>query len=156
MRIVRLKVLLTSLALGIASGGPVRAESAEPQDHASHHAAGSFEWPGIYNGFLPCPDCAGIKTSLALNKNGSYMLMTQFAGKSDREFVEKGKFSWDDKNKTITLTPKNGGPSHVYLAGENALTQLDEHGNRITGKQAERYQLRRTDFTQQAPSHGGH
>ena len=133
---------------------------AAQHDDAHHHAAAeeNFEWPGIYTGFIPCADCIGVKTTVALNKNGSYILMTQFVGKSEREFVEKGKFAFNKASNTIVLTPRNGttANSQQYLVGENSLIQLDNSGNKVTGKLADRYILRNTDITSNPPSHSGH
>jgi uncharacterized lipoprotein NlpE involved in copper resistance len=135
----------------------VIAETAVAEEQDAHHGHGKQDWPGIYNGLLPCDDCYGIKTSLALNKNGSYILISKYAGKSEREFVEKGKFSVD-KNNTIVLTPRKGSSVvRQYRVGENMLIQLDEKGKQVTGKLAERYILRRTDVTDNPPSqHSGH
>lgn len=147
-------VVLISM-IGVHS--PVLAESAEAQSHDSHHnAQNSLDWPGIYNGFLPCDDCMGLKTSLALNKNGSYVLIYQYTGKSPRDHVEKGKFSWGDKSNTIVLTARDGATTRQYFVGENMLVQLDSKGERPTGKLADRYILRRMDMTDSEPAHGGH
>ena len=153
-----IKQILTSF-LFVASflaHQPLFAETAETKDHDGHHAQNSLDWPGIYNGFLPCADCMGIKTSLALNKNNSYIMITQFTGKSPRDFVEKGKFTWGDKDNTIVLTSRDGSKTHHYFVGENELIQLDNTGNRFSGKEADRYILRRTDVTAEPPSHSGH
>ena len=139
---------------------PVFAESApaaESSDHDAHHAKKTKDWPGIYMGFLPCADCVGVKTTLALNKNNSYILITVNTGKSDREFVEKGKFAAGDKADILILTPKNSDKTRQYQVGKDTLTQLDEHGNRMTGKQAERFVLHRKDPSESEPaSHSGH
>jgi copper homeostasis protein (lipoprotein) len=150
------ETLACSLFIVIFAGhSPAFAETAETKD-AQHHEQHSMDWPGIYNGFLPCADCIGLKTSLALNKNNSYVLITQYVGKSPRDFVEKGKFSWSDKSNTIVLTSRDGSTTHQYLVGENVLIQLDNNGNRITGKQADNYILRRTDVTSEPQSHSSH
>jgi len=147
--------LLLSAALVLVQV-PALAETAASA-HEGHQEPSSLDWPGIYFGFLPCEDCVGIKTSLALNKNNSYILMTQFTGKSEREFVEKGKFTWGEKENTIVLTPKKGSEPHYYEVGKDVLIQLDNHGNRIAGKAADRYVLRRTDVTGKTEqTHGGH
>lgn len=125
----------------------VFAETTEPTHENSHHAENSLDWSGLYQGFLPCDDCKGIKTTLALNKNNSYLLITQYVGKSDREIVEKGKFTWGEAN-TIVLTPRNSEQTRHYLVGENNLIQLDSKGNRITGDEANRYTLRRNEISQ--------
>jgi uncharacterized lipoprotein NlpE involved in copper resistance len=145
------------LFIAVFSGySPVFAETTGTQDQDAHHAHNSLDWPGIYRGFTPCVDCAGVKTSLALNKNNSYILITQYAGKSPREFVEKGKFTWDDKANTIVLTPRNNSTAQQYYVGENMLIQLDSNGNRIAGELADRYILRRTDVVSEPPSHSAH
>ncbi|WP_150046254.1 MULTISPECIES: copper resistance protein NlpE [Methylomonas] len=141
-------------ALILASGllcGNASAQSA-PHDEA-HHPAKKMDWPGIYNGFLPCADCMGLKTSLALNKNGSYILITQYVGRSPRDFVEKGKYSVDEASQTISLTPRKAGDTHQYRIGDGQLMQLDDHGKAYTGELASRYVLRRTDVTENPPEH---
>ncbi|MGZ5001264.1 MAG: copper resistance protein NlpE [Methylomonas sp.] len=149
------KPILTSfLVIAIFSGSSlVFAETAQKQDGAAHHAHRGNEWPGVYNGFTPCADCVGVKTSLALNANNSYILITQYAGKSPRDFTEKGKFTWSEDGSKIVLTPRDGSAVHHYLVGDGMLTQLDGNGNRISGKDADRYVLRRNDVTAQEPKH---
>ena len=87
--------------------------------------------------------------TLALNPNNdSYILISQYVGKSEREIVEKGKFAWGDTNKTVVLTPRNSTQTRQFLVGDNQLTQLDNNGNLVTGSTAERYILRRNDLKQ--------
>ena len=151
------KILTASLfTLMFAGFSPAFAETNAAQDHEAHRAHKSMDWPGIYNGFTPCDDCAGIKTSLALNQNHSYILITQFIGKSPREYVEKGKYTSGDKDNIIVLTPRKSTSSHYYMVGENTLTQLDDKGNLISGKQADSYILRRIDVTAEPMSHSSH
>lgn len=144
--------LVFTVAVSMGFNAAQAETTADKDPHAAHH--NSNDWPGVYYGFTPCSDCVGVKTTLALNKNNSYILITQYAGKSDREFVEKGKFTWSENNDRVILTPRKGTTSQQYLIGENALIQLDGAGNRITGKLAERYILQRTDVTEQSKSHG--
>lgn len=129
------------------------ATTEESAVHEQHH----FDWSGVYHGFLPCPDCKGIKMTLALNPNNdSYILISQYIGKSDREIVEKGKFAWGDTDKTIVLTPRNSTQTRQFLVGDNQLTQLDNNGNLVTGETAERYVLRRNELKQQGQSSSHH
>jgi len=122
----------------------------------THHAQSTQEWPGVYNGFLPCDDCKGIKTTLALNNNGTYILMTQFVGKSPRDFVEKGKFAWNADSNTLVLTSRDGSTKHEYGVDENNLVKLDDNGNRVSGKLAERYILRRNVMPEARQQHAAH
>jgi copper homeostasis protein (lipoprotein) len=134
---------------------PAFGETTETNKHDVHQAHKNI-WSGIYNGFLPCADCAGIKTSIALNKNNSYVMITQYVGKSPRDFVEKGKFVWNEAANTIILTPRKGATTHQYFVGEEMLIQLDKDGNRITGNLADNYILRRNDVTAEPSSHPSH
>ncbi|ASF45554.1 copper resistance protein NlpE [Methylovulum psychrotolerans] len=154
MRILTPPFALLALITLCLGNAPVFAENPDP--HAAHHAQTSIDWPGVYYGFTPCADCKGVKTSLALNSNGSYILMTQNVGKSDREFVEKGKFTWHEDTKTIILTPRNSPNSRHYLVGEDTLTQLDSNGSVITGKNADGYILRRNALSQPQAAHPSH
>lgn len=147
-----------TLALFLAattSHNPALAQTGKA-DADTHHEHKSLDWPGIYNGLLPCADCYGIKTSLALNKNNTYIMIYQYTGKSPRDHVEKGKFTWGEKENTIILTPRKGDAVRQYLIGDNALTELDKNGNLVTGEQARRYVLRRQDVTSEPPAHSGH
>jgi copper homeostasis protein (lipoprotein) len=145
------------LFIAIFSGcNPVFAETAETMDEDTHHAQNGIDWPGVYNGFTPCDDCKGVKTTLALNKNSTYMLLTKYVGKSEREFVEKGKFTWDDQSSTISITPRDNSTTRHYSVEENRLIQLDDNANRISGKLADRYILRRTDMTDSSKQHSSH
>ena len=112
---------------------------------AEHHAQNNL-WSGVFQGFLPCDDCKGIKTSLALNKNNTYILITQYVGKSDREIVEKGTFTFGNQDNTIVLTPRKNPQTRHYFIGENTLTQLDSEGNHIVGDSGDRYVLRKNEM----------
>lgn len=140
-----------------SSNGNVFAETGDTDTaKAEHHAQTSIDWPGVYQGFLPCDDCKGVKTTLALNKNNTYLLITQYVGKSEREIVEKGKFTVGDQNNTIALTPRNSTQTRHYFVGENTLTQLDSNGNHITGEHANRYVLRRNEISSKAQTSSHH
>ncbi len=149
----QLPVALMIAALAVT--GPVLAETTDANAAEHHHEPDVSEWLGTFNGLTPCADCVGVKTTLALNKNGSYLMMTQYLGKSEREFTEKGKLSWVDGH-TALLTSRDGSAKRYYQLGNNTLTQLDDNAKLITGKQAERYILRRQDITANPPSHSSH
>ncbi len=155
------KLLLGSIFIigTLAVSNTAYAESTDPASvHESHHEQTNSEWPGVYNGFLPCEDCTDIKTSLALNSNNTYLLIRQYVGKSEREIVEKGKFTTGINNTTLVLTPRNNleATNHYYLVGDNSLTQLDNNGNAITGKKADKYVLRKNDLKPPKGGHAGH
>jgi uncharacterized lipoprotein NlpE involved in copper resistance len=134
----------------------VFSKTVESQNEEVHSAQNTLDWPGIYLGFTPCDDCNGIKTTLALNKNNSYILITQFNGKSEKEIIEKGKFTSSDHSNIIILTSRDGTTSRQYIVGEKMLIQLDNNGNRFSGKLADRYILRRNDIAAPSQQHSAH
>lgn len=89
----------------------------------------SIDWPGTYQGILPCADCEGIQTQLVLNKDLSYSLKTRYNGKSDSIFQTKGTFKWNENRSSITLDNLN---KHLYQVGENRLIQRDKDGSPVT------------------------
>ena len=124
-------------------------------DHAAHATSvdKSLEFHGVYYGFLPCNDCNGIKTTLSLKQNDNYLLVTQPARESSREYYEKGKYSWNDENRTVVLTPRKGsGIRQYHIEDEGTLIQLNSDGSRMTGD-ADRYTLRRSDTVKSREVH---
>ncbi len=125
-------------------------------DHAAHvnPIDKSQDFRGVFYGFLPCNDCNGIKTTLSLKQNNNYLLVTQPARESSREYYEKGKYSWNDENRTVVLTPRKGSGTHQYhIEDEGTLVQLSSGGTRMTGDEADRYILRRSDTVKSREVH---
>ncbi len=107
------------------------------------NSANALDWPGTYQGILPCADCEGIETSLTLRADSSYSLRTRYRGKKDAAAGEqKGTFAWNAAGSTIRLSGIRNAPDQ-YLVGENQLIQLDMQGNRITGALEKNYVLSR-------------
>lgn len=148
----------SALALMIVVSMGLNTAYAESADgNNAQHSTKNLNISGLYLGFFPCGDCHGIKTTLALNKNGTYVYITQYVGKSDREFVEKGKFALTDNGDKLILTPKKGSTTEQqYLIDDNMLVKLDEKGDRITSDGADRYILRRKDVISSQQKHTGH
>ncbi len=103
----------------------------------------SLDWPGTYSGILPCVDCEGMETTIALNRDLSYSVTIIHRGKGGEIFTRKAQFTWNDDGNTIQLDGMFDGPSK-YLVGENVLIQLDNKGQRINGNLAEQYKLTKT------------
>jgi uncharacterized lipoprotein NlpE involved in copper resistance len=142
-----------------AQEGFVRAIAKSHQKEADHSAHvnppdKSLEFHGVFYGFLPCNDCTGIKTTLSLKQKNNYLLVTQYARESSREFYEKGKYSWNDENHTVVLTPSKGGTStrRYHIENEGTLIQLNDDGTRMTDE-AERYVLQRSDTVKSREVH---
>lgn len=136
-----------------------RATSHQKQtDHTAHvnHADKSQEFHGVFYGYTPCNDCPGIKTTLSLKQNNNYLLVTQHAKESSREFYEKGKYSWNDENHIVVLTPRKGSTSSTrqyLIEDEETLVQLNSDGTRMVSNQTDRYVLRRSDTVKSREVH---
>ena len=68
----------------------------------SHNAKNSLDYTGTYKGILPCADCEGLETTIAINENATYSIATKYLGKGEKTFIQKGNFSWNKKGQ-ITI-----------------------------------------------------
>lgn len=100
----------------------------------------SLDWPGTYQGTIPCGDCPGIQTRLTLWEDGTFERSTLYIDRDKTPFVDAGEFEWNSAGSVITLAGTSERPLQ-YQVGENRLFQLDRNGERITGGLAEQYQL---------------
>lgn len=132
-----------------------RVMNSQHDTNHANHVDKSAEFHGIFYGFTPCDNCNGIKTTLSLKNNNNYLLVTQPAKESSREFFEKGKYSWDDENRIVVLTPRNNESNtrQYLIKDEGTLIQLNSDGKQITGDQADRYILRRSDTVKSREVH---
>jgi hypothetical protein len=156
MSVVRKKIKsllgLLCFSLLLSSHNPARAE----MDHSAHAKLGEVSqgFRGVFYGFLPCSDCNGIKTTLSLKQNNNYLIVTQQAKESSREFYEKGKYTWDDETKTVVLTPKKDAPTRKFhIENDSTIIQLNDDGSQVSGDKAEKYTLRRSDTVKSREVH---
>lgn len=115
--------------------------------HAGHENTleKAQEFRGVFYGYLPCDDCEGIKATLSFKQNNNYLLVTQPAKASTREFYEKGKYTWNDESHILVLTShKDSTVRQYHIESEGALIQFNADGTPIKGDQ-ESYTLRRGD-----------
>jgi hypothetical protein len=118
-------------------------------NHSAHaspeEAAGKFR--GVFYGYLPCHEenCNGLKMTLSLNYNNTYLLVVQPAKPQNRESFEKGKYEWDDKKGIVMLTPNKDAPARrLAIKDEGTLVYLNNDGTPLPGAQ-DRYLLERSD-----------
>lgn len=109
----------------------------------AHNSRNALDWPGRYNGVLPCADCEGIQTAITLRADGTYERELVYLGKSGQAIRQSGRFAWNAAGSTVTLALPEGA-TQSYQVGENRLFHLDEAGNRISGDLAARYVLRQS------------
>lgn len=102
------------------------------------------EVPGVYQGVLPCADCAGIELTLYLYPDSSYLEKQTYLGlpRAQPTVVYTGRWS-QPAAALVKLTRRaNEGPTDFQVR-ENGLVQLDLSGQPITGRLAARYRLAR-------------
>ncbi len=100
---------------------------------------------GVYYGYLPCAHCAGIKLTLSLKNRSNYLLVTQYAQASIKEYYDKGKYTWDDKTGLVTLvSKKDAKETKLRIKSDSKLIMLNEKGNQMKGDQ-DQYKLVRSD-----------
>lgn len=104
----------------------------------------ALDWNGVYQGVLPCADCEGIKTTIILNQDLTFVKQVQYLGKDEQVFEEKGTFKWNETGSRIILEGIEQAPNQ-FIVGENQLIQLDMRGDRISGELADKYILSKID-----------
>jgi copper homeostasis protein (lipoprotein) len=104
------------------------------------HANKTLNYEGTYQGVLPCADCDGLETTISLNENNTYAIQSQYLGKGNKIFEQRGTFTWNKTGSVVVFDNIDNAPNQ-YAVGKNTLTQLDLEGNLITGSLAKEYIL---------------
>ncbi|WP_435929165.1 envelope stress response activation lipoprotein NlpE [Dryocola sp. BD613] len=82
-----------------------------------------------YKGVLPCADCAGIETSLFLEKDGTWVLNQRYQGaESPAVFASYG--SWVRTADKLVLTESDGEKLY-FRPQDGGLEMLDREGNPV-------------------------
>lgn len=105
------------------------ADSAKSAIPTGDNSQTSVDWAGTYEATLPCADCSGIKTTLVLDKAGTFKLEEEYLEKNHKSHDE-GKFVWINNGGAIELQGKEA--KYKYKVGENQLFQLNMDGTPIT------------------------
>jgi hypothetical protein len=117
-----LKLTLTSLVFLTILLNPALADPDSQADKKQH-------FRGVYYGALPCRQCPGITAILSLKNKNNYLLVTQKAKESTREFFEKGKYDWNEESGLVTLTPrKNSSIRKLRIKNDETLIMLSFDG----------------------------
>lgn len=117
-------------------------------DHSQHSLIPEKgKYRGVFYGYLPCNevDCGGIKMTLSLNAKDNYLLVIQPAKTLNRESFEKGKYTWDEENRTVVLTPNKDAPvRRLQIKESGALLVVNEDGRPFPGSEKP-YLMERTE-----------
>jgi copper homeostasis protein (lipoprotein) len=134
---MKINILFVLMMLTLVS---CQKQSANDKKSTSNYIPrNSEDYIGTYKGILPCADCKGLETEIAINENTTFSIKTKYQGKGEKVFVKKGHFTWNKKGDIIILTDVN--EPNQYFVGKNTITQLDIYGKKITGSLADEYIL---------------
>lgn len=104
-------------------------DSAKSANPTGDNSQTSVDWAGTYEATLPCADCSGIKSTLVLDKAGTFKLEEEYLEKNHKS-NDEGKFVWINNGSAIELQGKEA--KYKYKVGENRLFQLNMDGTPIT------------------------
>lgn len=93
-------------------------------------AAGSVV--GVYEGTIPCADCEGIKTELDIKADDTYELDSEYLGKANGKFEEKGKVVWDETKTFATLESNDPLTKSVYYFSNGEAHLVTKVGDNAT------------------------
>lgn len=138
MKIYILSISLLSFFL-LSCSSKVQKGIMIPDKHTSRI---SLDWAGTYKGILPCANCEGIETTLRINSDRTFQLITKYLGKKSDSLETFGTFVWNNEGNTIVLDNILNAPNK-YFVKENSLVQLDLQGNFISGDLSDKYVLQK-------------
>lgn len=121
---------------------PVPQQSQTPADTSQN----ALDWPGSYQGVIPCADCPGIKMTLQLDADQRYQLSRYYQERADKPEQTAGEFRWSSDGRQIQL---DDAGATQFLVGENRLLLLNPQGERIVGELADQYWLEKQQPEQQ-------
>lgn len=125
--------MLAVMVLAGAAWLPVGCERAAPpaMPLAGDGEAGSLAWRGR----LPCADCAGIETSLMLQREDGRMrfelVETYLTGAGGERFVDTGM--WHAGDGLLRLQGEQGSLRTYALLGDGRLQSRDAQGRHLPG-----------------------
>ncbi len=125
--VFKTRTVITLLALAASAAGCMPRNDTAPAVPDMHNSRNSLDWAGVYEGVLPCADCPGIQTRLALQQDGRFELSMRYMDRQVAPLVSTGSFSWNADGNTITLD--GAGRGAMYRVGEGRLLQLDSDGS---------------------------
>ncbi|MGL5233278.1 MAG: copper resistance protein NlpE [Empedobacter falsenii] len=99
----------------------------------------TLDWVGTYEGILPCSNCAGIKTTVTLNKDESIKITSQYF-KQNKKIENEGNIKWTADNNALYLDTKDKN-RFFYKVEENKLIVLTQEGEEMKSALSNKYIL---------------
>ncbi|MDO5663764.1 MAG: copper resistance protein NlpE [Bacteroidia bacterium] len=140
---MKLFLVLTVIAAMVSCTGQKKTD-AQQQDSSTvasdmHTSEMVLDYKGVYEGTLPCADCEGIKTTLTVNEDNTFVLISEYLGKKGETFEDKGTYFIED-GEVLVIQDEEGDQKYFKLM-EGSLAQLDADKKMIEGEMAPLYVL---------------
>ncbi len=126
-----------------SSSPPVIEEFNMPQSNIEP-VEENYDWVGEYEGVLPCDDCEGLYTNIILEPDGKTTLQRVYVGKEDEGYIAKSRLRWYEKYNLLYIREWDESFTKFYV-GDGIMIQLDDNWNKRTGPDANQYNLRKVD-----------
>ncbi len=137
-------ILFCLIALVSCGGGADEKPATDEGDTTGISTPVSYQAviEGSYLGIVPCADCEGIETRVTLFADTTYLLVNNYLGKNPKDTAglnlsKSGRFMMH--NDTVHLV----GSESKFIRTDTALVQLDQAGQVISGKLADKYILKK-------------
>ncbi|MCK0201428.1 copper resistance protein NlpE [Ornithobacterium rhinotracheale] len=141
MKKIILSMAIASLALSACQKKDQKVDETQVTESVATPAV--KDYAGEYEGVEPCADCEGMKITLTLNPDNTFVQETEYLGKEiNNEFTDKGTYTWNSDGTIVTLTPENA-PDQIshFKVEEGKLIQLNADQKVIEGDLADKYIL---------------
>ena len=104
-----------------------------PKDHLSEEFLAEFQ------GTLPCQDCEGIKTRVALQPERRFEIKMKYIGKSDSIYQYKGQYYYDESDQLLMINMDD--EMQYFEVNPEYLKKLNENAKPIQSDNEEKYLL---------------
>ncbi len=109
-------------------------EPQTPSDSAVVKMIAGSLLPALYQGDLPCADCAGLRYAVDLRPDNVYFMRTTYLGKGGPQGTsvdDIGRYSLSQDARTLTLKGSRGESLSLYFENSVTLRVLDQAGQPI-------------------------
>ena len=107
-----LMATITLMAVGCSSTG--KTGHSEQEKSLVENARVNVNWPGTYQGMLPCPTaCDGIATMIVLYPDNHFTLRTRKIGMDIKDKIDEGLINWDQSGSNLKLVADNPLPTVI-------------------------------------------
>ena len=103
------------------------------------NARQTVQWPGTYQGILPCASCEGVATMIVLNPDMTYTTRTRMLGIDDKDRTGEGRFEWLPDNSHIAIDSE--GQRKIFRVHPDHLEMRLPNGEQIPTANPEAFQL---------------